>query len=118
MAKIIESLKGKVPVIAYAKGCHIWPETLQKLNADVLGLDWSIPLENFYDTFDGKFAVQGNLDPSLMSTTPEIVEKEAKRILQGFGERNGLIFNLGHGIHPQAKIECVERLIATVRGLN
>ncbi|BBM82842.1 uroporphyrinogen decarboxylase [Candidatus Uabimicrobium amorphum] len=118
IARIISSLKGKVPVIAYAKGCHIWPEALERLGADVLGLDWTIPLEIFYDTFDGEFAVQGNLDPALMNSHPDIVEKEAQKILEGFGERKGHIFNLGHGILPQAKIECVERLIATVRGFK
>ncbi|WP_372369527.1 uroporphyrinogen decarboxylase [Candidatus Uabimicrobium sp. HlEnr_7] len=118
IAKIIENIGKEVPVIAYAKGCHIWPEALEKMNADVLGLDWSIPLEKFYDTFDGKFAVQGNIDPSLMNSHPDVVERETKKILEGFGDRKGHIFNLGHGIHPQAKIECVERLIATVRGLN
>ncbi len=116
MAQLVESIQGQVPVIVYAKGAHHWSQTLARTKADVLGLDWSIPLSRFHDMLGGKFAVQGNLDPVLMSTSPEIVRKEARRILDDFGSRQGHIFNLGHGILPDAKVACMEALVETVRG--
>jgi uroporphyrinogen decarboxylase len=60
--------------------------------------------------------VQGNLDPVLLNTTPEIVGREATRLLESMRGRAGHIFNLGHGITPRARIECMEALVATVTG--
>jgi uroporphyrinogen decarboxylase len=58
--------------------------------------------------------VQGNLDPVLLNTTPEIVGLQTRRMLDDMRERPGHIFNLGHGILPQAKIENVAALVDTV----
>ena len=59
-------------------------------------------------------AVQGNLDPVLMQTTPDIVRRETTRLLESMRGTTGHIFNLGHGITPAAKIECMQSLIDTV----
>jgi uroporphyrinogen decarboxylase len=62
----------------------------------------------------GNIALQGNLDPVLMNTAPEIVRRETKRLLETMAGAKGHIFNLGHGIMPEAKLECVEELVNTV----
>ena len=61
-------------------------------------------------------AIQGNLDPVTLTTTPEITRIEAKRVLEQAGTHPGFIFNLGHGMIPSAKIECVEALMEVVTG--
>ena len=53
-----------------------------------------------------------------MSTTPENVKEETLNILNKFGGRNGLIFNLGHGIKPDGKIECMQALVETIINFN
>ncbi len=53
-----------------------------------------------------------------MNTEPDIVITEALRILNDFNNRGGHIFNLGHGILPDAKIECMEALIETVTSFS
>ena len=60
-------------------------------------------------------AVQGNLDPSLLATTPEAVAAETKRILDDMRDRPGHIFNLGHGVTPESRLECIQALVDTVR---
>ena len=74
---------------------------------------------NFTDSLvvapGGTVAFQGNLDPVLMNTTPEIVRREASRLLETMRGTRGHIFNLGHGIMPEAKIENMEALVSTVR---
>ena len=60
--------------------------------------------------------MQGNLDPVLMTTTPDLVHRETARLLEAMRGSAGHIFNLGHGITPQARIECMETLVATVTG--
>jgi uroporphyrinogen decarboxylase len=118
MARIIESVQHRVPIIVYSKGAHHWSNDLKRTDADVLGLDWSISLADFHDSLGGNIAVQGNLDPVYMSITPDIVREQTLRILTEFGDRKGLIFNLGHGIHPDGKIECMEALVDTVTSFN
>ena len=63
---------------------------------------------------EGRIALQGNLDPSLLNTQGEIVGAETLRILEDTAPYPGHIFNLGHGILPQAKLECVEAMVETV----
>ncbi|MBK8856782.1 MAG: uroporphyrinogen decarboxylase, partial [Opitutaceae bacterium] len=55
-------------------------------------------------------------DPILMCTTPEIVRHEAGRLLESMRGTAGHIFNLGHGITPQARLECMQALVDTVTG--
>ena len=57
----------------------------------------------------------GNLDPCLLTTTPEVVAAEARAILESMRGRPGHIFNLGHGVSPAARLECIEALAQTVR---
>ena len=62
--------------------------------------------------------VQGNLDPFLLSTTPEVVAAETRRILREMRGRPGHIFNLGHGVPPNAKLENIESLVSAVRSFK
>jgi uroporphyrinogen decarboxylase len=58
--------------------------------------------------------VQGNLDPVLMTTSPDLVRREATRLLEAMRGTCGHIFNLGHGITPQARIETFQAVVETV----
>ncbi|NQT62474.1 MAG: uroporphyrinogen decarboxylase [Candidatus Marinimicrobia bacterium] len=118
IARIVAAISPKVPVIVYAKGAHVWLADLKRMKAQVLGLDWTVPLDQFHDDLGGQIAVQGNLDPVIMSSTPEIVRQEALKILDAMHGKPGHIFNLGHGILPSAKIECVETLVETVKSYS
>lgn len=114
LQKIVSALDGEIPVIVFSKGSHTWVKDLRKIGADVLGLDWTLSIRKFYDSLQGQSGVQGNLDPVVMSTSPDIVRKEVIRILRDMENCPGHIFNLGHGILPDAKIECMEALVETV----
>ncbi len=114
MQRIIQKIGDRIPVIVFAKGAHHWKNELIRTEASVLGLDWTYPIAKFYDELQGRVAVQGNLDPVLLNTTPEVVIQETQHLLKSMKGRPGHIFNLGHGILPQAKIECMEALVDTV----
>ncbi len=114
MEQIIEGLKGRVPVIVFAKGAHGSLPHLMNLKAQVLGMDWTVSLGAIARQFPPALGIQGNLDPLLLETTPEAVAHEASRILAEMQGRPGHIFNLGHGVPPSAKLECIERLVRTV----
>src|SRR3954468_4756076 len=114
--EIIAALPKNFPVILYAKGTPSQLTDQAFSGASVLGVDWTVDLGVIRRLVPGNVALQGNLDPVLMNTTPEIVRRETARLLEAMRGAPGHIFNLGHGIMPQAKIECVEALVNTVTG--
>ncbi len=112
--QIIAALPREFPIIIYAKGTapHLTDQAFT--GARVLSVDWTSDLSIVRRTLPANVAVQGNLDPVLLNTTPEIVRRETTRLLESMRGTNGHIFNLGHGITPAAKIECVQTLVDTV----
>ncbi len=114
MREIISALPKDFPVILYAKGTPSQLTDQAFSGASVLGVDWTVDLNVVRKLVPGNIALQGNLDPVLMNTTPEIVAHETTRLLEAMRGAKGHIFNLGHGIMPQAKIECVQALVDTV----
>ncbi len=115
IGEIIKSLRNQVPVILFSKGAHGKWESLAATGANVLSVDWTQPLAKIRDLLPANVGVQGNLDPALLGTTPEIVACETARILRDMAGRTGHIFNLGHGVTPSAKLECIQALVDTVR---
>lgn len=114
--QIIKALDNRVPVILYAKGMgHKVPEQAST-GASVISLDWTVKLSQVKENPDNPIAFQGNLDPVILTTTPEITKVETRKLLDEVGSRTGFIFNLGHGMLPSAKIECVEALMEVITG--
>ena len=113
---IIKELKERVPVILYAKAMGHKANDLMKTGAKILSLDWTMNLRHIRQSIGSGAAVQGNLDPVVLTTTPEITRREAQRVIDDAGNQPGFIFNLGHGMVPSAKIECVEALMEVVTG--
>src|ERR1051325_3565381 len=105
--RIISALDGQVPVIVFAKGSGNW-DALRNTGAQVLSVDWVQSLAEVRARLPGNIAVQGNLDPFLLTTTPEIVAEEAKSILAAMRGQAGHIFNLGHGVPPTARLKSIE----------
>ncbi|OIR13508.1 uroporphyrinogen decarboxylase [mine drainage metagenome] len=111
---IIAALPKDFPVILYAKGTapHLFDQSFS--GARVLSVDWTVDLRVVRDQLPKTIALQGNLDPVLMNLTPQIVREQATTLLNKMSGQPGHIFNLGHGIMPQARIDCVETLVQTV----
>jgi uroporphyrinogen decarboxylase len=113
--EIVSALQGNVPVIVFAKGCHSNWGALVDTGAHVLGIDWAIRLADLRTRVPASVGIQGNLDPFLLTTTPQIVAAATRAILNEMRKRDGFIFNLGHGVPPNAKLENIEALVATIR---
>jgi uroporphyrinogen decarboxylase len=118
MKRIVGSLKGRAPVIVFSKGTHGNWDHLAATGAQVLGVDWNVRLADVARRLPGRVGVQGNLDPFLLTTTPAVVAAETGRILREMRGRPGHIFNLGHGVPPNAKLENIESLISAVRSFK
>ena len=119
MARIMSALKREndgriVPRIVFTKGGGLWLEHIANCGADAVGLDWTIDIGDAKKRVGDKVALQGNLDPTILLTTPEAVAAESKRVLTSFGHGHGHVFNLGHGISQFTPPENVRVLVDTV----
>lgn len=118
VARMIDIVRRERPhakIIAFAKGAGMnLKQYRQKTGADAIGLDWSVPL-SFAAELQKDGPVQGNLDPMRVVAGGRALEDGIDAILQKLG--NGpLIFNLGHGITPDANPDHVTALVKRVRG--
>ena len=111
---IIDGLKKPIPVILYAKGMNHCLNQQLKTGAKILSLDWTISLKDAARETNNQCALQGNLDPQFLTTDPSTVKQETESLLKISESLKGHIFNLGHGMLPTAKVECVEALLETV----
>lgn len=112
--EIIAAMPEGFPIIIYGKGTGVHLIDQAFTGARVLSVDGSNELASVRRSLPGNVAVQGNLDPAILNTTPEVARRETIRLLESMRGSAGHIFNLGHGILPQAKIECVEALVDAV----
>jgi len=117
MKKIVSRLKQvcpKTPVILFTKQASHWLSMMADTGCDALGVDWTVTMAYAREQTQGKVALQGNMDPAILFTNPEVIRQEVKAILESYGDHPGHIFNLGHGIQPQTPIENVEAFINAV----
>ncbi|MGH9579670.1 MAG: uroporphyrinogen decarboxylase, partial [Terriglobales bacterium] len=100
-----------VPVIYFGTDTATLLPAMKETGADVIGVDWRIPLDDAWKSLGSQGAVQGNLDPTaLFAGWPE-VRTRAADVLERAGGRSGHIFNLGHGILPGTPVENVRALV-------
>lgn len=114
--KLVKRLqKTGVPVIYFGTDSATLLPSMHETGADVIGVDWRIPLNDGWQSLGYKGSVQGNLDPVLLFADWKELKSRAEDILRQAGGRPGHIFNLGHGILPETPVENVKALCAFVR---
>jgi uroporphyrinogen decarboxylase len=114
--KLVKRLqKTGVPVIYFGTDSSTLLPSMQETGAEVVGLDWRIPLDTGWQSLGLKGAVQGNLDPVLLFAEWKELKSRAENILRQAAGRPGHIFNLGHGILPETPVDNVKALCAYIR---
>jgi uroporphyrinogen decarboxylase len=114
--ELIRSLKTSgASVIYFGTDTSTLLVSMKETGADVIGLDWRIPLDQGWKLLGNHGAVQGNLDPVVLFADWKQVKVGARRILDQAGGRPGHIFNLGHGILPETPVENVRALAEYVQ---
>ena len=119
MEHIVSALKSDpksadIPIILFTKGGGHWLEKIAASGCDAISLDWTMPLHLARQRVGHQVALQGNMDPTVLYASATKVEQETRRVLDDFGDGDGHIFNLGHGIHPTIDPERVATLVETV----
>jgi len=114
--RMVKALKlTGAPIIYFGTDSATLLRSMKETGADVIGLDWRIPIDEGWERLDFETAVQGNLDPVLLFAESKEIRSRAEEILGRADGRPGHIFNLGHGILPETPVENVKNLARLVR---
>jgi uroporphyrinogen decarboxylase len=112
--RIFSELGNSVPRILYVNGCANILESMADTGAEVLSIDWRLPIAEAIARVGKRVAIQGNLDPCTLLGTTVNLTQTAEDILKQAGP-TGHIFNLGHGILPSTPVENARALIEFVK---
>ena len=115
IAELDRRYETRAPVIVFTKGGGQWVESIANSGCAAIGLDWSADIRDARSRVGRRVALQGNLDPQVLLTSPEVIEREASAVLDSAGPEAGHIFNLGHGVLPTTPPENVAALVACVK---
>jgi uroporphyrinogen decarboxylase len=112
--EVISALGHAVPVIYYTKASHHLLSSILRTGADVLSVDWRVPLHELRTLAGPRVAIQGNLDSAILFGPPEKI-RSATLALVGELLGRGHILNLGHGILQHTPVENAQLFITTAQ---
>lgn len=113
--KVFEAVAGYgVPRIHFGVGTGELLGLMGEAGADVVGVDWRVPMDEAARRVGPGKALQGNLDPAVLFSTPEAVETKAGEVLDAAAGLEGHVFNLGHGVLPTTDPDALTRLVEYV----
>ncbi|GLW48297.1 uroporphyrinogen decarboxylase [Streptomyces sp. NBRC 14336] len=114
-AKVFKAVESYgVPRIHFGVGTGELLQLMGEAGADVVGVDWRIPLDEAARRVGPGKALQGNLDPTVLFSTTEAVETRTQAVLDSAAGLEGHVFNLGHGVMPDTDPDALTRLVEYV----
>jgi uroporphyrinogen decarboxylase len=114
MKRLFAALDPAAPNIHFALGASHMIELVSSAGGDVIGIDWRTPLDEAWRKIGYEKAIQGNLDPTLLFGSQERLTAVIEDILERAANRDGHVFNLGHGVFPGTPVEHVSFLVDLV----
>ncbi|MBN2218536.1 MAG: uroporphyrinogen decarboxylase [Pirellulales bacterium] len=114
----IRAIGSDAPVVHFATGNPALLPLMAAAGGDVIGVDWRIDLDDAWRTIGHDRAIQGNLDPAVLLSSPDEIRRRVHDILDRAQSRPGHIFNLGHGVLPQTPVENAVALVDAVHELS
>lgn len=115
---VLEPLAGAgVPRIHFGVGTGELLRPMRAAGADVVGVDWRVPLDEAARRLGPGAVVQGNLDPALLHAGWPVIEREVRRVVAQGRAAAGHIFNLGHGVLPDTDPAVLSRIVELVHSL-
>ncbi len=123
MSRIVAGLsrgegKDRVPAILFTKGAGSRLKEMASSGCDALGVDWTVDLAEARALTGDRVALQGNLDPAALYSSPESIRAAVAETLKSFGDSPGHVFNLGHGLAPDMDPDRVGVLVEAVHELS
>jgi uroporphyrinogen decarboxylase len=118
-AAVLGALSGLgVPRVHFGVGTGELLGLMGEAGADVVGVDWRVPLDEASRRIGPDRAVQGNLDPALLLTDRPVLEREVRRVLAEGAAAPGHVFNLGHGVLPETDPDVLTRVVDLVHEIG
>ncbi|MBW3667977.1 MAG: uroporphyrinogen decarboxylase [Actinobacteria bacterium] len=105
-----------VPRLHFGVGTGELLGLMAAAGADVVGVDWRVPLDVAAQRVGPDKAVQGNLDPAVCLAPWDVVEAETRAVLRAGAAAPGHVFNLGHGVFPETDPDVLKRVVEVVHG--
>jgi uroporphyrinogen decarboxylase len=123
LARVLGEVKSeqdgkRVPRIVFTKGGGLWLEAIAGCGCDCVGVDWTVNLAEARRRVGERVSLQGNLDPAVLFSTPQVIREQTGKVLESFGPGPGHVFNLGHGISQFTPPEHVSALVSAVHELS
>jgi uroporphyrinogen decarboxylase len=117
-AAVLAPLARSVPRIHFGVGTGELLAAMRAAGADVVGVDWRVPLDEAARRLGRGAVVQGNLDPALLRADWPVVEAAVRRVVAEGRAAAGHIFNLGHGVPPDTDPDVLTRIVALVKSFG
>lgn len=111
VAKVFSAIEGRVPAIHFGTGNPSLYPLMKRAGGDVVGVDWRVDLGAQWDALGDDVGIMGNIDPAYLLGPLDRMKEAANAVLEQAGGRPGHVFNLGHGIMPQATVSQVRALV-------
>ena len=114
----LKQMESEIPVILFTKGASSKISDMANTGCSALGIDWTMSLSKARDLTQNKMALQGNLNPKILTKSEVEIQQAVDDVLADYGSNPGHVFNLGHGITPDIDPERVKFLVDTVHDLS
>ncbi|MCP4812706.1 MAG: uroporphyrinogen decarboxylase, partial [Planctomycetaceae bacterium] len=116
--RVIDAVSQDAPVINFLTGNPALLPAQKEAGGQVMGVDWRIGLNDAWDIFGPEVGIQGNLDPVSLYADLPVLKQRTMDVLDSVSDRNGHIFNLGHGVMPDMDPDHVKALVEYVHELG
>lgn len=113
--RAFDALRGyEVPRIHFGLGMTEMMDLVPGLGADVIGIDWRLPLDEANSRLGGVMPLQGNIDPALLSAPWPALQAHVRDVLDRGAAAPAHIVNLGHGVPPDTDPDVLTRIVQLV----
>lgn len=117
MERITKAVKDRVPVILFAKGAWYALKELHDTGASALGLSWTTSASYARSICGPNAVFQGNLDPTILLASPNVVAQKTEQMIRSFGPGNHIV-NLGHGVLPMTSVDSAKAFVETAKSFR
>jgi uroporphyrinogen decarboxylase len=105
-----------VPKVHFGVGSGELLKAMHGIGADVMGVDWRIPLDVASERLGGGVPLQGNIDPALLGAPPHVLEAHVRDVMDRGLSAPSHVVNLGHGVPPETDPDVLTRIVELVHG--
>ena len=113
--RILQEIEGIAPRIVFGGAADHLLDDLARLGAEAVSIDHRTDIAGAFERVGGRVALQGNLDPGVLLSSPDEVRRRTRELLDAVGDRPGHVLNLGHGVFKTTDPDCVAAFVDTAK---